>query len=330
MIKKQKYIDKIDTYFAQIIAYIILKNKKDQFDINKFCEDLFCELLNKIYGFQLENLNRTKGKNYPAVDLGDYSSRVSYQVTSTHKSNKIKDTLEKVEKYELYKEFDDVYILMLGKKGEYKSKQLTEAKYKFKFTIEKNIVDIYDLSTYISENKSINEMKIICNYLEDNIGIYEINNKKNKKIKIKDKLELTDEQMKKVLKKCKSKLDSDVSDNDIKEVLKKIRKCNELEKSIVSNILDEYKEEDYINLSDLFNEYEDLDINEYIISIKNLMEKEFIDDRRNYTYIDPVEYSDDEIEKTGIRIGSGIWRLGTQGEILMILKNVIGNKLLIG
>lgn len=328
MINRQDYIDKIDTYFAQLIAYIILKNKKDLFDINKFCEDIFCEILNKIYGFQLENLNRTKDKNYPAVDLGDYSSRVSYQVTSTHKSNKIKDTLEKVEKYDLYKEFDDIYILILGEKGKYKSKQLTEPKYKFKFSIKKNIVDISDLSTYISENKSINEIKKICDYLDENISRYEIDNKK-KEIKRKDKLVLTDEQMKEVLKKCKSNLESDVSDNDIKKVLKKIGQCSALEKSILSNILDECKSGDDINLSDIFNEYENLDINEYIICIKNLRGKKFIDDRRYYTYADKIQYVDDEIEETRIRIGSGIWRLATRGEILMILKNIIGNKLLI-
>ncbi len=217
----------------------------------------------------------------------------------------------------------------MGEKGRYKSKKLTEPKYKFKFSIKKNIVDISDLSTYVFENKSINEMKEICDYLEDNIVRYEINNKKNKKIKRKDKLELTDNQMKDILKKCKSKLDSAVSDNDIKEVLKKIRQCNELEKSILSNILEEYNVDDDINLRDVFNEYENLNVNEYVISIKDLMEKEFINDRRHYTYMDAIEYVDDAVDETRIRIGTGIWRLGTRGEILMILKNVIGSKLLI-
>ena len=329
MINKEYYMDKIDTYFAQLISYISIKNKKDLFDINKFCEDLFCEILNKIYGLKLENLNRTKGKNYPAVDLGDYSSSVSYQITSTHKSDKIKDTLDKVEKYELYKEFNDIYILILGEKGKYKSKKLTEPKYEFEFSIKKNIVDISDLSAYIFENKSIHEMKKICDYLDDNIGKYQINNKKNKKIKRKDKLELTDEQIKEVLEECELKLEIDVSNNDIKEVLKKIRQCNDLEKSILSNILEECNGDDGINLIDIFNEYENLDINEYIICIKNLREKKFIDDRRYYTYADPIQYVDDEVEETAIGISSGIWRLETQGEILMILKNIIGSKLLI-
>lgn len=329
MLKKQEYIDRIDGYFAQLIAYITLKNKKDQFDINKFCEDLFCELLNKIYGFNLENLNRTKGRNYPAVDLGDYSSKVSYQVTSTNTSDKIKKTLEKVEKYKLYKEFSNIYILILGKKGDYTSKHLTEPTYKFKFSIDSNILDIFDLSEYIADNKSIDEMKKICDYLEANISKYEVDNKKNKKIKRKDKLELTDEIVEKLLEKCNLNLEFDVSEEDVENLLKKIRKCNELEKSILDNILVEYDSNcnDSINLIDIFNEYVELDSNDYLVSIKNLMDKNFIEDKQYYTYADEINYIDDEIEKVKIRISKGIWELDNYGEILIILKEIMGNEL---
>lgn len=43
MLRKQEYMDQIEESFAQLIAYINLKNNKDLFDINKFCEDFFVD-----------------------------------------------------------------------------------------------------------------------------------------------------------------------------------------------------------------------------------------------------------------------------------------------
>lgn len=59
-----------------------MQNRNGLFDINKYCEDMFCGLLNIVYELDLINLNKID-YNFPAVDLGDYNKRTCFQVTST-------------------------------------------------------------------------------------------------------------------------------------------------------------------------------------------------------------------------------------------------------
>ncbi|MBC2474341.1 SMEK domain-containing protein [Clostridium beijerinckii] len=319
-------MDQIEESFAQLIAYINLKNNKDLFDINKFCEDFFCGLLNIIYKLKLKNLNRIKKKNYPAVDLGDYNSKVSYQITSMNTSSKIKETLEKVEKYKLYEEFNKINILILGEKGNYTSKDLTDPQYAFDFSIDTNVIDIFDLSEYIEDNKSLDDLEEICNYINENKSKYLSNSKNTKKIKKKDRLKLSEEVIENLLNKCELNLEYVVNKHDIEKLLDKISKCSKLEKSIMVDILNEYNSGNDINLSDIYNEYEDLEFIDYILSIKNLTDKKFIYDKKYYAYDHNINYVDDEIMEFNIRVNDGIWYLDKYGEILIMLKDLIGNE----
>ena len=50
----------------------------------------------EIYGYTgLENLNKSEGPNFPAIDLGDKETGIAYQITSKADSQKIKGTLKK-------------------------------------------------------------------------------------------------------------------------------------------------------------------------------------------------------------------------------------------
>ena len=52
--------------------------------------------------------------HYVAIDLVDKKNKVAYQVTSTVRRSKIEGTTEKFVKNKLYKDIDELYILILN------------------------------------------------------------------------------------------------------------------------------------------------------------------------------------------------------------------------
>ncbi len=86
-------------------------------DINHVSEVVLVPLLSKVFGYSnLVNLNQTEQVNQPAIDLGDRVAGVAFQITSTSNSKKVKETLAKFDKYELYKQYNHLVIYNLAEK----------------------------------------------------------------------------------------------------------------------------------------------------------------------------------------------------------------------
>lgn len=97
------------------------------YHINIHAESFLIPVLNEVFGLKLENLNSSKQKNYPAIDLADFKNRVAFQITSTSSLDKIKSTLETFTKYEMQNEFDILYFYILTeKKSQYNLSKITE------------------------------------------------------------------------------------------------------------------------------------------------------------------------------------------------------------
>ncbi|GAA0093329.1 hypothetical protein UT300009_33590 [Paraclostridium bifermentans] len=167
MILKKQLLDEVILHLSIIKNQVYMSNKNGLFDINTYCENLFCELLNIVYDLDLENLNNNY-YNFPAIDLGDYNRKICFQVTSTNDIKKIRYTVDKFKENELDKYFDSLYIFILGVKRNYKSN--IDGQPNLVFNIQKNIIDIGDLSIYINklEEDKINE---ILNYLRNKVDI---------------------------------------------------------------------------------------------------------------------------------------------------------------
>lgn len=146
---------------AWLKSYIELNNVNSLNDINKYCEDFLVPVLNKTYGLNLINLNKIK-VNFPAVDLGDYHSRICYQVSSTVDVKKIEETLDTYDSNGLYSSFNEINLFMLGTKKSYRKKLNYE---NFSFDYKENVKGFSDLSRDIlSKNKD--ELKEIVDLLE--------------------------------------------------------------------------------------------------------------------------------------------------------------------
>jgi hypothetical protein len=140
--------------------FIDFQNSSGLFDINKECENIFCGLLNNLYGTNLHNLNVKY--NYPAIDLGDESSGICFQITSDNSSQKVKHTLEIFEKYMLNTIYSDLYILILGIKGGYNKINIPEYAH---------IIDFNDIAITVNNCTNYGILMSIREHLENELTI---------------------------------------------------------------------------------------------------------------------------------------------------------------
>ena len=146
-----------------------------QTDINKVSETLLIPLLAEVYGYKnLRNLNAIERANYPAIDLGDEVAKVAVQITATYTSNKIKDTLQKFVKYELYGRYDRLIIYVLTERQKSYSvdayKQITHGT--LDFDPNRDVLDYRNILKKI-ESFQIDKTRRILNILESNFGVGE-------------------------------------------------------------------------------------------------------------------------------------------------------------
>lgn len=96
--------EQLSSMFAFLHTYLKYSGKLNMLDENKVMEDIMCEVLNRVYGWHLVNLN-TKEKNYSGIDLGDIQQGLGIQVTADKTSAKIQYTFSKVIAHEVYETY---------------------------------------------------------------------------------------------------------------------------------------------------------------------------------------------------------------------------------
>ena len=84
-------------------------------DLHLISEHYSKELLNIIFNYSFISANSIQA-NHPAVDLVDKKNRVAVQVSSTKAGLKIQKTLDAFHQNELFKDYDRLMVLVLGKK----------------------------------------------------------------------------------------------------------------------------------------------------------------------------------------------------------------------
>jgi len=139
----------LDFWLIQIKTY----NYESFTDINKAGEDLSRRLLNLVYNYELQDLNKIT-KNYPGLDLGDETkAMVGVQVTSTNTRKKLMDTLTKVVKYKHDKVFTNgIKMLILNGDGFRLGKAKQQpADVLSSFDVKRDILVLTDLIDKIKE-----------------------------------------------------------------------------------------------------------------------------------------------------------------------------------
>lgn len=157
-IRRENILKTLSERFATFSNVVTLQNKAGFNDINKSAERLFIDILNITYKLQLRDMNVLQD-NYPAIDLGDYSSRICIQVTSESTNQKFRNTVEKFKEKQLDRDFDQLVFLIISNKDLCK---LTDRDIK---TSVINLNDVYNAITNLDDR----DVLYIDNYLAQNL-----------------------------------------------------------------------------------------------------------------------------------------------------------------
>lgn len=144
LLKEQERIIELFAAFSTLAKAHSAAGKTDS---HKVSETVLIPLFKEIFDLpDLINLNTIK-ENYPAIDLGDETAGVAFQVTATSDSTKIKDTLQKFVDKELYKIYPRLIVYIITeKKDSYPEKTFADIiDGKFEFNISLNIMDYKSL-----------------------------------------------------------------------------------------------------------------------------------------------------------------------------------------
>lgn len=198
MTKRETEIKKIASELARWEAQIANLNSLSLYDANIFSEYTICLLLNTIYNYNLHNINIVQ-KNTPAIDLGDQFNRIAFQITSTKATKKIQHTVESFIAKGLAKDYDQLFVLILGRKQ--KSYPAFDTKQQLEFNNSRHIIDFHDLLNYISSlsTPKIEEIGKILSY-ENTTGV-KATPKQSSAAKLKRNLALRNKMKKELLQK---------------------------------------------------------------------------------------------------------------------------------
>lgn len=167
MYKKNPAFNQVAHYLDLLAFSLEGKGKLGLFDAHKLSEDFFAGLLNIIYGYELENLNKTN-LNEAGLDLGDKNNRIAYQVTTDKTTAKVNHTLSKITE-EQKEQYDEFKILIIGKKqGKYTVKKHYEEELGFNATMD--LIDIRDLQMAIY-HLPVKKVDEILSYLQTEIDV---------------------------------------------------------------------------------------------------------------------------------------------------------------
>lgn len=176
------YINKINTYSARFVLEVEGFTAIGNYHINIHAESFLVPVLNEVLGLQLENLNATQRKNYPAIDLADFTNRVAIQVTSTSNLQKIKDTLETFGRHNLQQLFDVLYIYVITEKQEqYNDSKLADLiPQGFIFNSTDHIIDKDTILQKINAISATPKLQAIAKLYEHEFSDIQIEQRKKK------------------------------------------------------------------------------------------------------------------------------------------------------
>ena len=162
----KEYIEIIKKFFVMLVTEVKINTACGHYDINSIAENFYIPILKHIYGCtDLKNQNIIQ-HNFPAIDLGCKTTRISFQVTSSPDNKKIIKTIEKFKEHDLQKEYDRLYVLIITEKqNSYSSIKLEELSKEIGFDITNNIIDYRDLIKIIS-SKDVDFLKELADLLK--------------------------------------------------------------------------------------------------------------------------------------------------------------------
>lgn len=163
---REEYLKECSEHILRLTRKVEMLNSLNYYDINISSEYFFMRLLNIVFGYNLKNINGEKS-NFTAIDLYDTSNRIAVQVTSDTSSRKIKETIDKFVKNELYTNYDRLVFLVITNDKTYEAD--FDTKSKFVFDKSSDIITCKKLIKEIGK-LNLDKIKEVYDYLVFELG----------------------------------------------------------------------------------------------------------------------------------------------------------------
>ena len=163
---RSQYFNYIEEKLNTLATRIESRGKLNILDFHLHSEDFYLHFFNKLYGWNLINLNK-KSQNIEAIDLVDRSSKKIVQVSATNTKEKIESTLQK-DIIKAYNKFNFKFISISKDASNLRKKTYTNP-HDVTFTPSS---DIYDTITILKHIKSldIDAQKKIYQFIKNELG----------------------------------------------------------------------------------------------------------------------------------------------------------------
>lgn len=147
---RQRYYNEISEWLEILSIRIKTNGKLNVLDLNIHAETFYRDLLNCIYGYQLESAN-VSSANMAAIDLVDSENKIVIQVSSTATKQKIESTLakDKISEYAA-KNYEIKFLFIADEAQKLRSDKFSNP-HKISFSPQEDIIDKISLLTSISQ-----------------------------------------------------------------------------------------------------------------------------------------------------------------------------------
>ena len=163
---RSKYFDYIEEKINTLATRINSRGKLNILDLHIHSENFYRDFLNKLYDFELKNLNDIK-QNVESIDLISESKKIVVQVSATCTKEKIESTLKK-ESMSNYKDYT-FYFVSISKDATDLRGKTYDNPYGITFEPTVNIYDTQSLIKLIG-SLPIDDSKRIYEFIKKELG----------------------------------------------------------------------------------------------------------------------------------------------------------------
>jgi len=167
---RSKSLNKIREILSIFSEKIRIGTENQELDDNIHAENIFTNVLNMVYGWNLINMNYVDS-NFPCIDLADEKRKIAVQVTATCTVTKINKTLKCFFRNNLDNKYDTLYFYFIRDFNRIDQSRIQDnIERGFNFDVNKHLLSkekIYLEINRINESKKIKKLEAL---LEDELG----------------------------------------------------------------------------------------------------------------------------------------------------------------
>ncbi|MDR0939351.1 MAG: SMEK domain-containing protein [Mediterranea sp.] len=162
------YFNYIEERLDLLSLRIKRRGKLNLLELNIHSENFYRDLLNLLYGWDLENMN-VAHQNEKAIDLMDANNKLVVQVSATNTKVKIQDSLSKLN----FREYTFKFLSIAAESSDNLRKENYKIPEGIKFAPSDDILDV-DSILRVVESLDIDKLKRLCDFVERELGCMDV------------------------------------------------------------------------------------------------------------------------------------------------------------